>query len=123
MNPLLLLSTTLTLAAAAATPLADVDLSPYERVDVAFENTGANPVTAATWGEGPRAGSDSITSNDATQATAVQAALVAGGKSVTVLTGDDVPARLVIGATSTLGTTVKVIVSARLRAAELFPAV
>jgi hypothetical protein len=111
----------LALAAATATTVFEADLSQYERVDIGLENTGANPVTAATWEQGVANGSSSVLDDDATHAGVVQAALVAGGKSLTTLTGDDVPSRLKVRLTSNLGTDVKVVVRGRLKAASLLP--
>lgn len=116
-----LLATTIALAAATATPMIDLDLSPYERVDIAFENTGANDVTACTYQPGVATADDSIAGSDATLATTIAAALVVGGKSVTTLTGDDVPSHLTVGLTSTTGTSVKVIVTGVCKDTALFP--
>jgi hypothetical protein len=122
MKPILIATLTFTLAAATATTiLDDIDLSAYERVDIAVENTGANAVTAATWQSGVSDGHSTVRSNDATQATAVQSALTSGGKSLTTLTDSDVPARLKVTATSSSGTTLTVIVTGRTKATDLFP--
>lgn len=123
MKPLPLLSVlSLTLAATVATTaIDDIDLSAYERVDVAIENTGSNAVTASTWQNVVSDGATAIHSNDSTQASAVTAALGVGGKSVTTLTGADIPRALKVTLTSSSGSTVKIIVTGHAKGAELFP--
>lgn len=123
-TPVTILSTTLTLAAATLRTVIDsIDLTAYERVDIAMENTGSNDVTAATWKGGVSDGHTTIGANDNTQATAVVDALTAGGKSVTTLTGSDIPAKLAVTLTSSSGSTVKVLVTGCMKASELFPTV
>lgn len=116
-----ILEGTFTLVAATEKAIANLDLSQYERVTVALENTGANPVTAASWGEGVASSDDAITAPNGTVGSAVQAALTAGDSSVTVLTGNDIPSQFALTLTSTLGTTIKAIVKGVAKGTDLFP--
>lgn len=112
-----LLTLALTLAAATATPLADLELAEYSRVTVAIKNSGAADVTAVTWEEG----AGTIKANNGTLSAAALDNLDAGESSVTTLTGDDIPSRLAIGLTSSSGTSVEIVVKGVLKSAALFP--
>lgn len=114
-----LLSTlALALAAATATPIADLEgLGQYEKITVAIENTGSNDVTALVWGEG----AGEIYADNGTLGAAALGNLDAGESSVTTLTGDDIPSKLKLTATSTSGTTLKIHIVGVAKAAKLFP--
>lgn len=105
------------LAAATETTVFDGYLAGYEKVTVAIENPGAEDITAVKWNEG----AGDILADNTVVAAAVLDSLDAGEKSVTVLTGSDIPSRLQIKLTSTNGTTYHLVVKGESKAADLFP--
>lgn len=115
---LVLLSTTLTLAATVAQDAFNLALAQFERVTIALQNTGgSNDVTAVTW----KRGAETLLSNDAETAAEVLSNLGVGETAVVELSGDDVPSQLKCTLTSASGTTVAVLIKATHKGAAIFP--